>query len=338
MRGGLFNAASIKWEGHWRVQEGNAKAMVVPRKPETSSLYIRRITVYRSIRTVLALTLFFSTFVAAVSAVGATAHAAPAAARYRVTLQNLTSGQPFSPAVVATHRPDMHMFQVGQAASDALAAIAQDGMPEPMYTMLKGADGVTEAVTVVKPVAVKGAQLNVMGMNATDEATFELIAAPGDRFSLASMLICTNDGFLGLDAVELPSEGTRTLMLTAYDAGREQNTEQSKDIVDHCSEFGAAAIPGDPNMNEDAAVATAPAQAIAAHPGIQGGGSLMAGTHRWSDPVARVTLTRMDADQPIPAMMPDTGAETPVSLYLVGLVAAMLALGLTLQARSRHAA
>ena len=82
----------VKGIGMTMMREGNAKAMVVPMKLETSSIYIRRFTVYRSIRTVLALTLFFSTFVAAMSAVGATVHAAPAASRYRVTLQNLTSG------------------------------------------------------------------------------------------------------------------------------------------------------------------------------------------------------------------------------------------------------
>src|SRR5262249_23293053 len=44
---------------------------------------------------------------------------------YQVTLTNLTAGQPFSPPVAATHRPGVHMFQIGQLATDELAAIAQ---------------------------------------------------------------------------------------------------------------------------------------------------------------------------------------------------------------------
>jgi len=38
----------------------------------------------------------------------------------------------------------------------------------------------------------------------TDTLTFDITARPGDRLSLATMLICTNDGFTGLDAARLP--------------------------------------------------------------------------------------------------------------------------------------
>ena len=36
--------------------------------------------------------------------------------RYRVTLENLTEGEPFSPPVAATHDESMHLFQVGEMA------------------------------------------------------------------------------------------------------------------------------------------------------------------------------------------------------------------------------
>src|SRR6266849_4440540 len=63
--------------------------------------------------------------------------------RYRVTLTNLTGGQPFSPPVAATHRPGLHMFQVGHLATDQLAAIAQDGNESPMFSLFNGAEGVS---------------------------------------------------------------------------------------------------------------------------------------------------------------------------------------------------
>jgi hypothetical protein len=126
----------------------------------------------------------------------------------------------------------------------------------------------------------------------TDSATFEIAASPGDRLSLATMFICTNDGFLGLDAVKLPDESA-TFLLNGYDAGREQNTEQSVDLVDPCSALGPEPLPGDPDGNRDAEVATVPAEPIAHHPGISGIGELGA-AHAWTDPVAEVTVERID--------------------------------------------
>lgn len=220
----------------------------------------------------------------------ATAHqTGPEIHTYRVTLQNLTAGQPFSPPVAATHRKAIRMFEVGRLATDELAAIAQDGTEAPMFNLLNRNPHVTRAVDIGRPLTTRG---KVVG-SFTDTATFEIIARPGDRLSLATMLICTNDGFLGLDAVKLPKHGTETFWLNGYDAGRENNTEKSIDIVDPCSALGPAPLAGDPNGNRDAEVATTPRQPIAHHPGIQGGADLSRTAHGWTGPVAKVTVERM---------------------------------------------
>src|SRR5437879_4151462 len=172
---------------------------------------------------------------------------------YRVTLTNLTHGQPFSPPVAATHRTQLHMFQVGHVASDELAAIAQDGNEVPMFNHFNGAAGVTQAVDVGRPLTTSGKTVGSF----TDSATFDIHARAGDRLSIATMLICTNDGFLGLDAVRLPRDGSRTLFLVGWDAGRENNSEKSVDIVDPCSALGPVPLAGDPNGNRDTEVATA---------------------------------------------------------------------------------
>src|SRR6266540_2262724 len=75
------------------------------------------------------------TFLAAVSVAAADAPAAT----YEVTIDNLTHGQPFTPPVVATHRAATGMFTVGQPASFALKAIAENGNLAPMIAQL-GAD------------------------------------------------------------------------------------------------------------------------------------------------------------------------------------------------------
>lgn len=200
---------------------------------------------------------------------------------YKVTIMNLTKGQPFSPPVAATHRDGLHMFQVGQMATDQLAATAQDGNPVPLYKLVNSArfDNsamVTQAVNLGRPLTPMGTQKVIKGNTVTDSASFVINASPGDTFSLATMLICTNDGFLGLDSVALPTQGSMTYELKGYDASREQNTELSKDIVDPCSALGPVKLAGDPNGNIDGPVATSPAQPIALHPGIKG-----AVTSRW---------------------------------------------------------
>src|SRR6266542_5114415 len=70
-----------------------------------------------------------------------------------------------------------------------------------------------------------------------DSVTFEISAELGARrLSWVSMLICTNDGFTGLDSIKLPAHvGDEVTALTAgYDAGTEINTEDFADIVPPC--------------------------------------------------------------------------------------------------------
>lgn len=232
--------------------------------------------------------------VTAAASVGATAGygTTPELSTYRVTLMNLTSGQPFSPPVAATHKKAIRMFEVGEVASDELAAIAQAGDEGPMFRKFTASDKVTQAVDVGRPVTPRGHPVG----DFTDTVTFEIKAAPGDRFSVATMLICTNDGFLGLDAVKLPAEGAQDFFLAGYDAGREENTERSEDIVDPCSALGPFPLRGDPNGNRDSGpgITTSPAAVIQHHPGIAGIADLSAAAHGWSDPVAKVTIERVD--------------------------------------------
>lgn len=212
---------------------------------------------------------------------------------YRVTLVNLTHGQPFSPPVAATHQKSIRMFSVGALATDELAAIAQDGNEGPMVALFQASAKATDVVDVGRPVTASGTTVGSF----TDTVSFEIDAAPGDRLSLATMLICTNDGFLGLDAVKLPTSGSETFLLNGYDAGREQNTERSVNIVDPCSGLNPGfPLAGDPNGNIDGgAVATSPAEAIRHHPGIAGGADLDPSLmkHGWADPVARVIVERI---------------------------------------------
>ena|SRR5947209_7013248 len=88
------------------------------------------------------------------------------------------------------------------------------------------------------------------GTSLSDSINFSITAHRGDVCSLA-MMMCTNDGLAGLNAVHLPQAAGKSVSypVFAYDAGVEANTEQSADIVDPCglmapySGGGAAGTP-----------------------------------------------------------------------------------------------
>ncbi len=225
-----------------------------------------------------------------------------ALATYEVTIENLATGQPVSPPVAATHANTLHLFAEGQIASDALAAIAQDGNPMPMVEMLRTMEsGVTAVVNVGHPLTPANEAAIVGGNRISDSATFTITGAPGDHLSIVTMLICTNDGFTGIDAVTLPATGTMVFEADGYDAGREENTEVSADLVDPCTGLGPLMLMGDPNGNANAEVTTEPMAVIQLHNGIAGNADLSTEAHGWENPVLRITVTHL-ADE---AMMDD---------------------------------
>lgn len=228
--------------------------------------------------------------VLALAALGVGLLALPAAAgpperTYEITIDNVSFGQPISPPVIATHRNSVSLFEVGQPASDAIVAIAEDGNQAPALAALDGLARVTDA-TAPGPIAPEGTRVDV-----PTSRTVEITARPGDRLSIAGMLICTNDGIVGADRLKLPNRGAYTVALGTYDAGSERNTELSADIVDPCSLLGPVDLDGDPNGNNNAGLDTD--DVIAVHPGVDGTVGDLLPAHDW-DTAATVTVRRVD--------------------------------------------
>ena len=72
------------------------------------------------------------------------------------------------------------------------------------------------------------------GTGCPNSATFMITTHKKAKFlSFASMLICTNDGFTGLDTIRLPKKKL-TVFSVAYDARTEMNTEDFADMVPPC--------------------------------------------------------------------------------------------------------
>lgn len=215
-------------------------------------------------------------------------------ATYEVTIENLTAetptagppaaGQWFTPPLVATHRTATGMFSVGDPASEGVKEIAENGNLGPMQEALgtdRHVDEVVVAVSSLGPLAP--------GNSVT-------VNVSGDRgrkyLSFVNMLICTNDGFTGVDTLRLPKRvgDTVTMETNAYDAGTEENTEDFADLVPPCqalngvSSGDAGTGTSDPDLAEGGV--------IHPHEGVQGGEDLTSADHGWTDPVGRVTVTR----------------------------------------------
>jgi hypothetical protein len=210
-----------------------------------------------------------------------------------------------------------------------VAQIAQNGNPVPLYTALKGTAGVTAVYghpftvgTVGNPAVLwplglpyfDAAYSSAPGLPATTSAhtlpnsiSFTIAGNKDDRFSILMMLMCTNDGLAGLDAVKLPKGlgESKDYDLYSWDAGVEFNTEMSTDIVDPCGLMapyanGSPQVPADGNVNSapsgaDASIAESKPIARYTNPTIKGIGNIPA-SFGWDarKPVGKVTITRID--------------------------------------------
>ena len=209
---------------------------------------------------------------------------------YEVTIKNLTASQPFSPGVVVTHTKKRSVFRVGESASEGIRLIAEDGVPSTAVTELDGAQGVHDVVATSSPVGCNGCGAGPFPGPLPTTLTVEITArGSAKRLSLAVMLICTNDGFTGLDGIKLPGGfKPETHLVVGYDAGTEANDELFTSIVDPCGGIGPVAVPGD-GLN----TRTATSGVITSHPGIAGIGDLDPAVYGWGEPVAEITIQRM---------------------------------------------
>ncbi len=204
---------------------------------------------------------------------------------YQVTIANKTTGQWLTPAVVATHRQPLDVFTVGRRARFEVKEIAENGNVTPLLDLANASRFVSSVQLVPSPSGPPA-----IGPGA--HVTFEINADDGARFlSWVSMLICTNDGFTGLDAVRLPVRvgHTATFRTAAYEAGTERNTEAWADLVPPCAQLTGFGDQGGTGTSDSA---LAEGGVIRIHRGITGIADLVPGMHGWTNPVATVTVTR----------------------------------------------
>lgn len=207
-----------------------------------------------------------------------------------ITITNLTHGMAFTPALVAMHDTNGNLFDEGVAASSALQAMAEGGNLTLLNSDLDSISA-TRANATGPLMAGKSVSFS-LNTDATPQNT---------KLSVVAMLLPTNDAFMGIDSIDIPSEpGTYTIEVNAYDAGTEANDELLNPGAGGTP--GVAGMPGDPGGHAGTGATGGVAGAdenktVHIHRGAigdsnpSGGNSDMVNTiHRWLNPVASVTV------------------------------------------------
>jgi hypothetical protein len=213
------------------------------------------------------------------------------APRYRVRIVNLTTGQPLTPPVIATHRWAFDLFEVGDLASVGVMQVAENGNVPNLVSALEQATGVAQVVAGTEPLVPDGLPGSA---SHPDRASFRITAPGHVRYiSFVSMLICTNDGFTGMNHIRLPMDVGEAKVITAagYDAGTEMNTEDFADIVPPCQSL--VGVTGSDPGTGASDPALLEGGVIHHHPGIAGGVDLDPDVHGWDDPVVRIRIVRV---------------------------------------------
>ena len=204
-----------------------------------------------------------------------------------ISISNLSHGSHFTPLLIAAHPSSQHLFQAGEMASVNLQAMAEGGNTLGLISDMNS----LSADLSDDPAA----GLTMPGQT----VSFDLMTQVANtHLSVVAMVLPTNDGFVGLDALQIPTQaGTYHYNLSAYDAGTEANDE----IINGGGSPGTAGIPADPlgaNGSNASGVTSAENNSnIHIHRGVIGDTDAMGGSsdldsriHRWLNPIAHLVI------------------------------------------------
>ncbi len=186
---------------------------------------------------------------------------------YVVTITNVTSNNVITPPLVIIHEKSFELFNLGEASSDELAALAEDGDSTSLQSLLDTRSDVLEFMSATGPL-LPG-----------DSITFD-VESQGmfKNISVAGMLASSNDAFFAVNNYVLPNHGSLKIMAIVYDAGSEANTE----LCDF--------IPGPPCGNAGVRDTENSEGFVYIHGGIHGIGDLDPTLLDWRGPVALITI------------------------------------------------
>jgi hypothetical protein len=211
------------------------------------------------------------------------------AAEFDVEIINLTRGSWFTPFLVSAHPSHTHLFKAGNAASENLQAMAEGGDISGLTNDLDGLG----AINVTNPAG------GLLAPGTRTTASFNTNYAPANkRLSIVSMILPSNDGFMGLDAIKIPRKpGVYTYDIDIYDAGTEANDEIKGGGAPGVAGFPAPGPVADATGTGGTGVNATAEGFVHIHPGVLGDDNLSGGNsdivntfNRWMNPAIRVVV------------------------------------------------
>lgn len=231
-----------------------------------------------------------------------TASAADDVRDYEVTVFNLTRGQPFSPPVIATHRGEGRVWQLAEPAGLEVKEIAENGNNAPLLDKLRNQRNSGSVFDYQQAASTAMAPGPLVPSGRPGSATFPdrvKVRIRGsrrnNRISWVSMLVCSNDGFTGVNGAKLPSKrGKRVIYNTnGYETQTERNTEDFADIMPPCqgligvrpADGAAGTAQSNPALAESGSVIISG--------GIVGNNELDRAQFGWANPVGKIMIKRV---------------------------------------------
>ncbi|MCH8620426.1 spondin domain-containing protein [Undibacterium sp. TS12] len=214
----------------------------------------------------------------------------PVNAMFEVTLVNLTAGQPLSPMVAVAHDDGFKLFSLGETASVELEKLAEGGESAPLAALANASKSVyATAVGSGGPLLPGAGNKSVVSLTVPASSLGTL------RFSLASMLGNTNDGFTGISGqslAQIPVGAESNFRLLSYDAGTERNTESADTVPGPATQNSGGKREGFNPARDDVV------NVVTLHPGVVSKDdglptSALTQAHRWDNPVAVLTVKRI---------------------------------------------
>jgi hypothetical protein len=196
---------------------------------------------------------------------------------YKVSLKNLTYSQPLSPMIVSYHRGSEQLFALGEEVDVSFEMLVEGG----------------DNSTLMKDLNRKKHISSVVGGNGvippskTDSVVIK--GRPTDCISMASMLVNTNDAFIGSNCLDVSSLGVGQKIvvdLLVYDAGTESNLESSTTIPGP-----AGGGEGFNPKRDDNNFVTIHPNVVTKDDGLSG--SVLTQEHKWDNPAAELTIERI---------------------------------------------